>query len=176
MNTSIFPDRPLLQSGGRIDANMESAGTAFNLYREYENRRNTGSYANEAITNIHVQNDISSIYFSQVNIDVLQDAIRHNVYKASCGKHVIDRQSDNDLKIVMRSIYLDYAEHKAYNILEQVKVLNSRVIDFCVPKIMQEIGMYIYYKNDISKLPDPITRGQFVSSKGEKVNEIKSFY
>ena len=109
-------------------------------------------------------------------MNILQDAIRYNVYQKSCGKHVIDQQSENDLKIVMRSIYLDYAQHKPYNTLDQIKELNQRVIDYCVPRIMQEISMYMYYKNDISKLPDPMERGQFISAKGQKVNEIKSFF
>jgi len=76
----------------------------------------------------------------------------------------------------MRSIYLDYAKHVSYKILDQIKDLNDRVIQFCVPKIMQEIGMYMQYKKDISKLPDPMDRGQFSSSKGEKVNQITSFF
>lgn len=176
MNQSIFPDRPLPQSTGRVDNIFDDNSKAFNLYREFENRKNTGSFSTEAVVNIHTKNDISNVFFSQQNMNVLQDAIRYNVYQKSCGKHVIDRQSENDLKIVMRSIYLDYAQHKPYNTLDQIKELNQRVIDYCVPRIMQEISMYMYYKNDISKLPDPMDRGQFISAKGQKVNEIKSFF
>jgi hypothetical protein len=93
------------------------------------------------------------------------------VYTKSCKKHVIDKQSENDLLIIMRSIYLQYAEHKPYNILDQIKVLNKHVVEFCVPKILEEINIYLYYRKDISQLPMPMERGEFISAKGNKVLE-----
>ncbi|NBX51984.1 hypothetical protein EBT25_19115 [bacterium] len=178
MNQSIFPDRPLPQSTGRVDLVNSQNGAAYNLYKEYDARRQgvRGTFAGEAIMNIHEKNELNEIFFSQRNIDLLQDAIRYAVYQKSCGKYVIDRQSENELKVIMRATYLEYGNYTSYNVLDQVKALNARVIDYCVGRILPEIGMYDYYKKDISRLPDPMSRGQFVSSKGEKVNEIKGFF
>jgi hypothetical protein len=180
MNQSVFPDRPLPQNTGRVDLTGAQNGAAYNLYKEYDTMRSgggvKGTFASEAILNIHEKNQLSDLFFSEKNINVLQDGIRYAVWKKSCGKYVIDRQSENELKVVMRATYLEHSNYTAYDILEQVRTLNSRVIEYCVPRILAEIGMYTYYKKDISRLPDPMDRGQFVSAKGEKVNEIKSFF
>ena len=171
---SIFPDRPLPQSTGRVQTVNNNNYDAFQMYRQAA--KQSKSFSTEAVTNVHVKNDISNVYFSQTNIDALQDGIRFYVWKKSCGKYLIDRQSDDELKVVMRSIYLEYAEHRQGHVLEQVRALNERVLEFCVSKILEEIGMYMFYKKDISNLPDPLARGNFASSKGEKVSELKSFF
>lgn len=133
------------------------------------------NFNEEATKGIHSQNPISQLYFSTMNIDALQEAIRYQVYLKSCQKHVIGRQSDTELKIIMRAVYLEHARHRDYDILPEIKRLNQLVLDFCVPKVLQEIKMYITYTNDINKLPQPMDRGEFQSSKGSKVLEQKTF-
>jgi hypothetical protein len=129
----------------------------------------------EAIKGIHTNNPLSSIFFSRINIDALQEAIRYQIYLKSCKKHIIGRQSDTELKIIMRSIYLDNAKHSNRDVLVEVRRLNQLVLDFCIPRIYQEIGMYITYTNDINRLPQPMDRGQFQSAKGTRVLEQKNF-
>ncbi len=170
---SIFPDRPLPPSIGRVQTVNNNNYDAFELYKQAQTP--SASFSTEAVTNVHTKNDISNVFFGQTNIDALQDGIRYYVWKKSCGKYLIDRQSDDELKIIMRSIYLEYAEHRFGHVIEQVRSLNERVLKFCVNKIIEEIGMYMYYKKDISNLPDPLARGDFSSSKGEKVSELKKF-
>ena len=133
------------------------------------------NFNEEAIKGIHSNNPISQVFFSQTNLDALQEAIRYQVYMKSCKKHIIGRQSDTELKIIMRATYLDNAKHRSYDILPEVKRLNQLVLDFAVPRILQEINMYMTYKSDIDKLPDPMPRGQFASAKGTKVLEQKVF-
>jgi hypothetical protein len=158
----------LPQSSGRVSVTKHDNFNLFKLYQE----TSPNKYASEeAIKSIHTQNDISTIFFSRENIDALQDSIRYLVYTKSCKKHTIDKQSENDLLIIMRSIYLQYAEHKPYNILDQIKVLNLYVVEYCVPKILEEINIYLYYRKDISQLPMPMERGEFISAKGNKVLE-----
>jgi len=175
MNQSIFPDRPLPRSTGRVETTTNDNYEAFQMYRQF-GKQTTQSFSAEAVTNVHTRNDISNVFFSPQNIEALQTGIRYYVWKKSCGKFNIDKQNEDELKIVMRSIYLEYAEHRPGRIIEQVKALNEKVLEFCVSKILEEIGMYMFYKKDISILPDPLDRGNFVSSKGEKVNEVKAFF
>jgi hypothetical protein len=40
---------------------------------------------------------------------------------------------------------------------------------------MEEIRMYNYYRDDISRLPIPLDRGEFASSKGTRILENKDF-
>ena len=178
MNQSIlFPDRPLPQSGGRVDTLNNDNFAAFDLYKEYTNPgKKSQTFESEALVNIHNKNDVSTTFFSDQNLDAIQQGIRYYVWKKSCGKYVIDRQSDNEVKVVMRSIYLNFAQHQPTDIVSQVKDLNMRVINYCVDRVLQEIGMYMYYKQDIAKLPDPLARGEFVSSKGEKNDQLKNYF
>jgi hypothetical protein len=75
----------------------------------------------------------------------------------------------------MRSVYLENAHHRSYDILPEIKRLNQLVLDFCIPRIMQEINMYVSYTADIDRLPTPLDRGQFESNKGLKQLEQKNF-
>ena len=129
----------------------------------------------ESRKNIHVENKVSSLFFSRHNIDTLQSAIRYSVYKRSQNKHIIDNQSENDLMVVMRSIYLQYSKNLPYDIIEQVKRLNSMVLDYCVPNILREVNQYHNYTNDISSLPIPLEHAKNMSSKGTKINHMKEF-
>lgn len=133
------------------------------------------NFNEEAIKGIHNNNPISTIFFSQTNIDALQEAIRYQVYLQSCKKHVIGKQSETELKVIMRSIYLQHAVHKLHDVLPEIRRLNQIVLDFCIPRILQEIKMYTTYRNDISKLPEPMARGEFQSAKGTKFLEQKGF-
>ncbi len=162
------------QNNGRVLDSLY--GDNYNIYDLFkEDRKPSLNFNEEAIKGTHWDNDISRIFFSKQNIDVLQDAIRYQVYTKSCKKHVIDKQSETELKLIMRAIYLEKARHATQDILAEVRRLNSNVLDFCVPKILQEINIYMYYRDDISHLPVPLERGQFSSSKGQKVLETKQF-
>lgn len=160
------------QSNGRVKV---LDNERIEVYPMSSETNKNSDFNEEAIKGIHVNNPISQVFFSQTNIDALQEAIRYQVYLKSCKKHTISRQSDTELKIIMRAIYLDNAKHRDYDILPEVRRLNQIVLEFAVPRILREISMYMTYKSDIDKLPDPMPRGQFESSKGTKVLEQKSF-
>lgn len=130
------------------------------------------NFAHSAIKGIHQETALNALFFSKENIDALQEGIRYTIYMRSCKKHVIGRQSDDELKIIMRSIYLQNAEHKPYALIEQVRQLNSLVLDYCVPRILNEIEGYMNYKKDISQVPIPMERSQNVNVKGTKVLEL----
>jgi len=112
---------------------------------------------------------VSEVFFSKRNIDALQEAIRYQVYVNTDNQYVISRQSDTELQIIMRSMYLQYSKNLPFDISGQVQVLNKMVIDYCVPIIVQEIKQYAFYKADISKLPVPMERSKNGSNAGTKV-------
>jgi hypothetical protein len=75
----------------------------------------------------------------------------------------------------MRSLYLQYSKNLEYNIPGQIRDLNKLVIDWCVPRIMSEIGMYQYYLKDISSLPVPLSHPMSQSSAGTKSLPFRKF-
>lgn len=137
--------------------------------------------------------EAGALFFSAENVDALQEAIRYRVFVGSSGRFTIGRQSDRELAIVMRSIYLQDTSGRsaqpaqaqrrvAYHerrgraaALEEVRALNRQVLDFCVPRVLEEVRMNAQYLRDVSTLPQPLDRGEFSSSKGTRVLETTSF-
>lgn len=124
------------------------------------------NYQNKAINNINQPTAISNLFFSESNINNLQNMIRYNIYKLS--NKTIDRQSDTELKIVMRSYFLQYSKNDPNNLKEQLIDLNNHVLNYCVPKIHDELLQFKQYINDVENLPMPIERAQNMSSAGTR--------
>jgi uncharacterized phage-associated protein len=127
------------------------------------------------ISRIYTGNCVTETYFSKENIDIVQEGIINSVYNKTEGKYSIGRQSDQELLIVMRSIYLQYGKNLNFNINEQIRQLNTMVIRWCVDEIIKNINQYMNYKVNVSTLPMPMERAQLPSVKGTKTLEIKSF-
>ena len=114
-------------------------------------------------------NPLTKAFFSPTNIKTIQNSIRKEVFNQSKPKgYVIDEQSVDELKIIMRGMYYQYARNMPTNIAEQVDDLNKKVIDWSVPHILSAVDHYYYYLNDISHLPVPMQQPQSMSSAGAK--------
>jgi len=123
-----------------------------------------------------LETKLSQKFFSPENMRVIQSEIKKEVYTRSGDKRwTIDDQSVDELQIVMRSIYLQYAKNQENNIPGQIQDLNDLIIEWCVPRILSEIGMYQYYLNDISKLPVPMSHPASQSSAGSKSLPFRKF-
>lgn len=115
------------------------------------------------------QNTLSRTFFSPENIRIIQNAIRKDVYEKSGNKkYIVDDQSVDELKIIMRAIYYQYARNLETHITEQVNDLNKKVINWSVPHILSAVDHYHYYINDISHLPVPMQQPQNISRAGTR--------
>lgn len=152
----------------------------------------TSSASAHDVISAELQNTpVSDIFFSSRNINALHEGICNMVFNMSNGKYNIGRQSDQELKIIMRSFYLNSLrggvprfQDNIYPIddpleqttLAKVRKLNKEVLDWSVPRIITNIQQYERYKQDVSKLPVPNELPAFVSSAGSKSNEFPSFF
>jgi hypothetical protein len=118
--------------------------------------RNKSTEFREAIGGVWESNVLAQVFFSVENIQILQNGLRAGVYKMSNEKFVVAPQNIDTLKIVMRSIYLQYAEHSPTNITSQVERLNQLVLDYCVPSVYNEAMGYMKYCQDQSSLVVPL--------------------
>lgn len=132
-------------------------------------------YNKEALKGIQQDSPLSKLFFSKTNIDALQEGIRYSVYKATNGKFVIGRQSDDELKVIMRSYYLQFSQNLQYELIEQIKELNGLVLDYCVQQVMSGVTSYSGYLRDIQMLPYPMDLPQTTSIYGTKSSEFKEF-
>jgi hypothetical protein len=139
------------------------------LYMESK-RHLRNKYRSEAVGYMLDSNDVQQMFFSDDNIDLLQQLIANHVYQQSNGTYRIGKQDELQLKIIMKSIYLQYAKNLPHNVMEQVRELNSHVLDYAVPTILTNVEQYVRYKNDVSTLPTPIELPQSVSRAGMRTN------
>ena len=115
------------------------------------------------------KNCVNDLFFSQQNIDALQIGLKNMVANKTNGKHIIHPQSVTELSIIMRSMYLEYGLNLETNIVEQVKDLNQKVLDFAVPRILVDLEQYDKYVQDASKVHVPMERSVNLSNKGNKI-------
>lgn len=117
---------------------------------------------------IQTKSPLSETFFSNANIKRVQDQIRYAVWTASGGKYQIGPQSDTELIVIMRAMFLQHGKFLPYQISEQVNELNQLCVDFALPKIMSEIEQYTHFQKDLEYLPIPLSHPQNLSSKGTK--------
>jgi len=161
------------QYNGRVDIISKTSPLQIPAYQR-QNIDNSTFYA-EAVQGTFKPTKLSNMFFSCNNIDVLHDGLRYRVYKESGNKYVIGRQSDQDLKVIMRSIYLQYGKNLDTDIIGQVRELNGKVLDWAVPEVLSNVKQYEKYRTDASTLPIPLEHSPLMTKKGTKVLEIKSF-
>lgn len=110
----------------------------------------------EALGNTWEDNVLAQVYFSAGNIQIIQNALRAGVYAASSNKFVIAPQNIDTLKVIMRSIYLQHAEHRRDDITGQVEQLNKLVLDYAIPSVYNASVSYMKYCQDQSTLVVPL--------------------
>ena len=104
-----------------------------------------------SVSSMQELTSLSQTYFRKDNVDKIQQQIINEVRIKSNNEYNIGRQSDLQLQIIMRSIYLSYSKNLNTNINEQIRVLNNMVVDECLKKILPEIKQYLHYRKDITQ-------------------------
>ena len=154
-----------MQYNGRLF--LTPKGNNVKSYDLFKNSSKEACGVDNLFTN-QEKTDLSLSYFSKTNLDKLQNKIIESVLVNSNGEYRIGRQSDLQLQIIMRSIYLTYGKNATTNINQQIEVLNEKVLQETLKSIMPSIKQYLYYKKDISTPRHIITHAVNVNSKGEK--------
>ena len=149
---------------GRI--NLDNCNTKpFNLY-ENLNISNKNKYNK---TGNQQESKLSVLNFSQSNIDYLQNEIIRQIYKKTDGKYTIVKQNEDELVIVMKSIFLQNARNNDSDLKYQIDELNKLVLNYCVDNVYINLLQYVKYINDITKEQAVLDRPQNVDIKGSKI-------
>jgi hypothetical protein len=130
---------------------------------------------NPAIESIHTTTPLNFAFFSKDNIDAVQNALRYQVWIRTNKKHIIGRQSDTELGIIMRAYYLQYGKNLPTGVPEQVQELNNIVIEYLIPQIISQVEQYIAYLRDISNPYVIMDRAKNTSVVGEKSFNMARF-
>ena len=121
--------------------------------------KNKASEYRDALAGMQESSVLATYYFSEANVQILQNGLRAGVYEMSNQKIVIPPQNIDNLKIIMRSIYLQYAKHSvSESIRSQIERLNKYVLDYAISSVYNEAQGYLNYMRDQSTLVMPMDR------------------
>lgn len=116
---------------------------------------------------------LTKLFFSEKNIEALHAAIQYRIHKQ---KNVsIKKQSDTELRVIMRSIYFLHGQNLLENIVEQVRDLNTCVIKYAVEQISVQIEQYNAFQVHQNTLPTPMELPKNMSIKGRNVLHTDGF-
>lgn len=140
-----------------------------------------GSNTNSVFKNLYGETLLTFLFFSQENVDNIQKLIKMLVHKHT--KEIVDDQSNTELLVVMRSIFLAYAKHPKLidesmseqerkslllQYTNEVDRLNQLVIDSTVPLIVSQLQQYLVYLHDASSPLRVMEKPLSTSVKGTK--------
>ena len=144
----------------------------FNLFENL----NVANNKFENLTGTDQSTTLSDLYFSQVNVDYLQTEIISRIFDKTNKQHVIGKQSEEELLIVMRSIYLQHGKNMDTHLDEQVDKLNELVLDYCVDNVYSNLVQYIGYIDDITRDQPILDRPQSFNIKGDRSLQPNHFF
>lgn len=129
----------------------------------------------DAMTGNWENTPLSLAFFSAENQQILQNGLRAGVYNMSGRRFSIAPQSYQEIKIIMRSIFLQEAQNIPGNVTAQITQLNKLVLNQMIPQVYNEVKGYLIYIRDASTLVVPLaTPVNTVSS--DKTLELKPFF
>lgn len=169
----VFPNTNSMPAGGmngRVNLDAPSGAGGHAEVPGFSHRTKAEAvFATDALRGNWEVNSLSKAFFSKENAAAIQHAIRKAVYdKSGPKKYIIGDQSMDELTIIMRTMYLQYAQNLPYDITGQISDLNEKVLNWSVPHILSAVDHYQYYLNDISHMPVPLARSVSLSSAGTK--------
>jgi hypothetical protein len=178
--TSTSKQFPAQQNSGRVPNFNDPALQARSAkqYSMYDVRPSLpgSDVRQELIGHQHYETPLNTVFFSISNIEQIQTSIQEQVFLMSGNKYRIDRQSDDDIKLIMRSYYLMFGRNNPNTIASDLADLNSRVIGYASAKIYSEIDFYLFYRKDIENFAPPIANPTNVHVYGTRYGELKSFF
>jgi hypothetical protein len=114
-----------------------------------------------------VETPLNTLFFSEFNQNLLQRGIRQS-FKNKTGI-AIDRQNPSDLYSMMRVVFINNAGDHHARVNEQVKFMNTRVIEAALGQIQTGVSQYMAYVQDIDTISVPLDQPINTSTVGKKI-------
>lgn len=115
------------------------------------------------------ESEVERMFFSHENMKRLQKMLKQEIYVKSNKQFVLeDDQSQDDLLIAARAVFIDESRNLPFKIIHQVKVLNRKVIDYIFPDVLTNVKQAYAYQQEINSPLKPIARPLNVSNAGRR--------
>ena len=112
---------------------------------------------------------LNTLFFSRFNVNILQRGIRQD-FKNKTGI-AIDYQNEDDLYAIMRVVFINNAGDHEYRVNEQVKNMNSMVVNTAISQIQSGVSQYMGYIHDMDRGLEPIDAPVNTSTVGNKIGK-----
>lgn len=160
MNPSLFNEKQeTILKQENLNGRVNIVDVPQNIQFEMQEKiavKNKSTEYRDALNGIFEETTLSKVYFSSENIQIIQNGLRAGVYNMSEKKYAVAPQNIDTLKIIMRSNYLQFAEHGNEDIKSEVTKLNKLVLEYAIPNVFNEVEGYIKYCHDQSTLVTPL--------------------
>jgi len=142
---------------GRVNIEEpENPDARFQMFEKIAVKNKATEYR-DPLTGVWEDSILSKAFFSEQNIQIVQNGLRAGVYRKSGDrKLLIPPQNIDVLKQIMRHMFIQYSVFDPTRITEQIERLNNIVLDYTVPKVYGEAIGYLRYLEDASRLAVPI--------------------
>lgn len=140
----------------------------FELYEQHPSGINN-TYR-DILKTIQERSPVSDLFFSKLNVDHVKRLIAKLVHDRNGYQISPEAQSDTEILVVMRSMYLQYSQNLPERVKEQVGDLNLKVLIYLVPRVISNIQQQLSYQRDQGSNPLPLPRSMNMSSAGTRSN------
>lgn len=164
------------KSNGRVNLMDQPDHNAWFQMAEKVAIKNKATEYRGAIAGEWEENLLSQVFFSAGNMQIIQNGIRAGVYKMSKGQFTVLPQNPETLKIIMRSVYVQYAQHYKTNITKQVEELNAIVLEYAIKDTYNGSVSYMKYCEDISSLNVPFEMPQKIDRDYKDLESSREFF
>lgn len=111
---------------------------------------------------------LNGLYFSEFNMQLVQKGIRQKFRNDTNIR--IDYQNPNDLYALMRVVFINNSGDHFSNVNEQVRAMNTIVIDEAIRQIKTGVAQYVNYIRDIETISEPLDRPLNTTTFGKKID------
>ena len=158
---------------GRVNIMDQNLYNRFKMYDKIDVGKNL-SFRDSLVGN-WTETKLSCAFFSQENVKKLNNLIIQGIRQKTNGQYNLGVQDQDELQIIMRSIYLENSKNLPNNIPEQVNALNQLVLQYAVPQIYSSLTSYAKYMHDITNVYTIMDRPIFGNSNDRTV-EFKGWF
>jgi hypothetical protein len=158
---------------GRISIPQPDMNAQFQMFDKIDVQKSV-SFRDSLVGNWK-ETELSCAFFSAENVRNVNNLIIQAIQQKTNGAYNIGMQDQDELQIIMRSIYLENSKNLPNNIPEQINALNQLVLQYAVPQIYSSLTSYAKYMHDITNVYTIMDRPIFGNSNDRTV-EFKGWF
>jgi hypothetical protein len=187
-STSIHPKLNILDN--KVDSLDVVSFAPFLMWNEHDSKyfENVGAINKIAIndngiydTSKSCTNDdnyadlLNEAFFSAENMEIIQNMLIRDVFYKSNETLRINKIKSETLIQVMNHMWTNFCRFLPYDLKEQIRDLDKKVVEYLLPLLLKESQFYFNYLRDSDRTNLPLLERPMIVTKDRK-QQLPSFY